>query len=442
MQLEASGGGVTGAVNFSLADASSSSSVRLTPDGLLSGAAYPAGDTELQVTARGQTASGDVQTARRTILLRVQPDPAARDLGVFLHVSDLHLRSLTASGPGSYGQDSTEDLVRSTASLLAALTGDFIVITGDLAGHDNTAAIPLFSAVKAILDEHLPTMRFIVSLGNNDVTPDYHLAADDGQLAALAAAYGDAWLSEETARETFLRGGYFETDVSLTNCLRVLTLNTVWWSSHHWPANATDSDPAGQFAWLESRLSAARANNCTVLLQSHIPPGVAAYDGKALWSESYMASFFDLVDTFADVISAGLFGHVHHDEVRVHESLPMLVAPAVSPIYENNPGVRYVVYDRASFDIVEYVQFKGELGGPWSRFYATRDFDLAPVNAAAIRDVHEAVAADAALLDDYLTVNTVDHGQACQGDETCRRRHVCAIVHFQKADFDACMDQA
>jgi hypothetical protein len=70
---------------------------------------------------------------------------------------------------------------------------------------------------------------------------------------------------EAEATTTFLKGGYFTTAVNLPANLRVVVLNSIYFSTRHWPETLSNgtrpADPSGVFVWLEGVLSAAKANN-------------------------------------------------------------------------------------------------------------------------------------------------------------------------------------
>jgi len=114
-------------------------------------------------------------------------------------------------------------------------------------------------------------------------------------------------------------------------------------------------DPFGQLAWLNQTLTSIKENNRKAFLTGHVPWGLGAYGDKptSQWVEKYTLKFLDLVSKFDDVIQAQMFGHTHHNSVRLPPknykvSSPTLVTASISPVFGNYPTIRIVhVEDKA-----------------------------------------------------------------------------------------------
>ena len=113
----------------------------------------------------------------------------------------------------------------------------------------------------------------------------------------------------------------------------------------------TDPAPA-VLHWLAARLAQARAAGDHVWLLMHIPPGIDVYatlHGDAapkvetMWREDDAAAFASLARQYAPTITMSFAGHTHMDEFRLIDGAgPVLVTPAISPIFGQNPGFRDV----------------------------------------------------------------------------------------------------
>ncbi|PFH35158.1 hypothetical protein BESB_060450 [Besnoitia besnoiti] len=188
-------------------------------------------------------------------------------------------------------------------------------------------------------------LQMIFVVGNNDLPADYHIP---DTLNAWSVALYKLWKpilpADPETKETFERGLFYRTRLAARPQLRVLCLNTVFYSRLAWEVardllqktgmtyekrGETDilegSDPAGQFAWMERELQDARDNREQVLLVGHVPPGVTLHFRSVLehiqqWRDPFVERYRALVLRYSDVVVAHLYGHVHADTLRVLSS--------------------------------------------------------------------------------------------------------------------------
>ena len=147
--------------------------------------------------------------------------------------------------------------------------------------------------------------------------------------------------------------------------LRIIFPNTVFFSAHYrnacGSASAPDPGPA-TLAWLDAEFAAAKQAQERVWLVYHIPPGVDGYETlrqgacpgtiEPMWNQAYAEPFNALLQRYADTIAASFAGHTHMDDFRLLGDDSgyfafVLITPAVSPIFGQNPAFRTVVYDPA-----------------------------------------------------------------------------------------------
>nr|CEL68947.1 TPA: Acid sphingomyelinase-like phosphodiesterase 3b [Neospora caninum Liverpool] len=187
-----------------------------------------------------------------------------------------------------------------------------------------------------------PTPQMIFVVGNNDLPRDYHVPETLNKWSvALYKLWRPILPPDPETKETFERGLFYRTHLTARPSVRVLCLNTVFYSRFAWEKatealirsgqtheklDETDllegSDPAGQFAWMQKELEDARDNQEQVLLVGHVPPGVSVHFWTLLehvqqWRDEYLERYRTLVLRYSDVILAHLYGHVHADTVRV-----------------------------------------------------------------------------------------------------------------------------
>jgi sphingomyelin phosphodiesterase acid-like 3 len=192
--------------------------------------------------------------------------------------------------------------------------------------------------------------------GNYQLQPQGQFLADT--LAILRALVG-ALASLGFDRNWMSYGNYSVTVPGL----RMIFPNTVFFSAnyHNGCGSAADADPgSATLAWLETELAAAERAQQRVWLVYHIPPGVDGFTtlrrGSCpdaiipMWRQTYAEAFYALTRRYSDTIVASFAGHIHMDDFRLLGGDNgyygfVLITPALSPIYGQNPAFRTVTSD-------------------------------------------------------------------------------------------------
>ena len=170
---------------------------------------------------------------------------------------------------------------------------------------------------------------------------------------------------------SFSQGGHCSLKLPRARNHRLIVVNSVVFSMKYANTCGTSNEAPAQneLRWLATALEQARAAGETVWLLLHIPPGI---DGFAtdqslqkngpivtLWHPEWVNQFLQLIERYQGTIQAAFGGHMHMDDFRVIRlnDKPVLfckVAPAISPVYGNNPGFQVVQYDRQTGEIEDY----------------------------------------------------------------------------------------
>eukprot|EP01094_Clydonella_sp_ATCC50884_P028441 TRINITY_DN852_c1_g1_i1.p1 TRINITY_DN852_c1_g1~~TRINITY_DN852_c1_g1_i1.p1 ORF type:complete len:514 (+),score=100.11 TRINITY_DN852_c1_g1_i1:75-1544(+) len=271
---------------------------------------------------------------------------------------------------GRFGCDSPALLAQAAVKGMLAVdpSPDFIVMTGDSAAHDLWSPYLRLLGITqcaSIIQSAFPSTPLIVSIGNNDLVPDYYLRLPQHEASTywLRQLY-DAWKQwiPQDQKNIFLSGGYYS--LALDNVpVTVISLNSVIYNSGHTPLYepTSDPDPGGQFQWITAQLETARAQNRRVYITGHVPPRYGD------WQDGYLETYSGIVTQYADVIAAHLFGHHHTDQFSLINNgtgagnLSMFLSPALSPMSGNNPTFRRMLYDTASGDMLDYHQYYSDL---------------------------------------------------------------------------------
>jgi len=285
------------------------------------------------------------------------------------------------------------------------------------------------------------------ALGNHDTWPVDQLPnpPDNNWLLSKIAQFWQDWLPDETVQKTLLYGGYYTTVV--VPGLRIVSLNTLYYDSH----NIVDegSDPAQQWAWFESVLAMAKTNGEKVWILAHIYPG----NGEAI--DSYSVNFQNLFAVYNQTIIGNFFGHSHKDQFGLfrnpnstdHEVLGMMyIAPSVTPQSIMNPSARVYIYDRDTFEILDYQQYHVDLKQAnkegtmnWTLLYtASSAFNIGDMSFYSWENLAQRLQNDEVAWNSYWTIYNGNITQKC--NDKCRQEILCAINYVNPDDLKNCQD--
>lgn len=287
----------------------------------------------------------------------------------------------------------------------------------------------IMNELATMFAEAFPDVEIIISLGNNDVVPDYYLqlqdepapqgnlsgkSEDSGMLGIIYNALSIEYESSDNFKvglkrssrsllssddkATYLRGGYYS---RVFSGLTVLSINTVLYSSLYEPKPLNAHDPGLQFTWMRKMLTTTRENgHSQAIIVGHIPPAVGSFRHSQLWKENYISTYYAIVHEFDDIIAGQLFGHLHTDEFRVglgqsaipfSLSTPLLLTGSLTPLHGNNPSFRKVFFggkddtvllnESIKYRLLDYESHRYPMSeeGEWTKLYT---FSETYVNAS------------------------------------------------------------
>jgi hypothetical protein len=358
------------------------------------------------------------------------PRPGA---GTFLMLSDIHFNPFTDPGiveqlgakplpecqtasPNLFsrlGSDTNYPLLKSTLENVAATAAarhihfDYIVLTGDLLAHQfdgayhqcvngDAAAYTRFTVetmklVDREISKALPRVPVFQTLGNNDsdggdyAQPSAQFLRDvgrdwGGEWGAISAEVRDAALQE------FTRAGYYAVPNPNVQNNEFIVLNSnVWVARNTSACSAGDPDPGGEFAWMDEVLSGLQRDRRTATLVMHVLPGIDALRSSVgapqpLWTPACIQKFIGTMTHYRAVVCQIYAGHIHRDDFRIlpdregQPLVPIHVAPSVSPVYFNNPGVQVGWYDKSTGDLEDYATLYLDLGNSKTEWAEEYDF--------------------------------------------------------------------
>lgn len=345
---------------------------------------------------------------------------AARADEQWLLVSDLHVDPYAAgTEPSEYGSDTNWPLFESTLAAMRRADSNpaVVVITGDFLAHHfgskahsanpkqstAQAATAVMKRIEGAFARAFPHSQFLIVLGNNDdPCGDYATAPGTAYMAAVARIWAplvDRNGAAPRFKEQFARGGYYTVNLPRVH-LRAVALDDVYWSIVYRSCGRGGSNaPANEATWFGRTLRETPAGARNVVLM-HIPPGTDPVSTLVthrflvvpFLREGTQGQFLGDTSANAARIAFVAAGHLHLHGFRALGGVPILMAPAISPVYNNNPGfLRLQIAPDGT--LRNYQLFAYDIwNGTWAqifdfdRTYGARAFDL-PTLLAAHRSI-------------------------------------------------------
>lgn len=291
-----------------------------------------------------------------------------------------------------YGQDTNYILLKSTLddARKRIPDPDFILYPGDTLAHKwrqqydrlaqgsagNDLAYRAFKSkatrfIAQQFRQRWPNVPILATTGNNDsFCGDYRITP----LGRFSAIFAESWMplsgkeSWSSTRDGSCSGSdHFSIHLPTLPGHRLLVLNNVYWSTRYDNGCGTiTQNPAWeQLTWLDASLAEAHAAGEKVWLLMHIPVGLDSYASiKALeqsdtnsgpvsfYQQSLTSRFARLITQYGPILQVAFAGHTHMDDFRLlrtggKTTLLTKIAPAVCPVFGNNPAYQVYQYDQA-----------------------------------------------------------------------------------------------
>lgn len=397
--------------------------------------------------------------------------------------------TVTGQAMSPYGKDTNYALLESSLAAIADAAGDvdLAIVNGDFLAHSfedkaakalgpaaNPATVSALTVKTTLfvadrLAAALPGKPVFITLGNNDSScGDYRLEPGGTYLAdtreIIRRLAGPDRVDADFDR-TYAAGGYYAARHPTLPDTLVLAVNDVLWSAEYQDACGKGGAAAGEamLAWLRDRLARQKAAGGHVWMIHHIPWGLDSYStARASGSscpaklvpfmkEPFASGFLALLGEYGDVVTASFSGHVHYDDYRLLTDAggkPVVVdkiAPAVSPVFGQNPGFEIFDYDLRSGLPTDFTAWylanlaeasAAVVAGDWKREYTFSEAYRQPgYSAAAVDTLWKALSADGPVRDTFRRLYNVGHGSL---GPIAFPAYLCAIGNPDPASFDTC----
>jgi sphingomyelin phosphodiesterase acid-like 3 len=386
------------------------------------------------------------------------------------------LASSAITAFSTYGSDLNEPLFRSAMEEMRkqAPSPAFVLISGDFLAHDFQQNYQKYATDKSQAaytdfvrktNEYIaskfrkayPGVRIYPTLGNNDSNCGDYAVAPDG---VFLKEFRDIWspiVKSRSFDRRFATGGYYHADVPSLKNVRIIALNTNFFSTkYNNPCGTPGADArpdAGmkELAWLDAELLMARAEGKRVWLLFHIPPGMDVYDtvqyggacptpnAQTFWKDEYTQKYLAITARHRATILGSFAGHTHQDEFRFASGDFIHITPSVTPIFGNNP----------SFEVVD-VERNGSINGyktwhlpnvalPWAYEYS---FDTAyaksKYDTASLTEIAARIGNDEAMRQRYFGYSSSGSAKSTAGALAKWQGYWCGLTAMAANAFTEC----
>jgi sphingomyelin phosphodiesterase acid-like 3 len=405
----------------------------------------------------------------------------------------------TPAAFSQYGSDTNWWLLKSAMDQFPATLPHptFIMVAGDLLAHNFPATYRNIThdkdqqhyrafVLKTVeflamqLQRRFPGTRILITPGNNDNDcGDYTIEAkgaflnDTSRIARELGAGDDEFLS------TWKALGSFNVPHPALPGVRIISLNSIFLSNKYRAlsssqgcAPVSSTAASDLMAWLERNLSEAAEANQKVWLMFHIPPGIDGYASSTssgsqshddaaspdtcgnaivpMWAPEWTTQFDTLLAKYHSTILASFAGHTHSDDFRLigppgSEREFVLINPAISPVYKQNPGFRVVSYrrdgtveDQSTYYLTNLKSASSKSPGRWKREYTfTQKWKARELDTASLGNLYSQVSTNEKVRGRWLKLYAVS-GPAEDSEKPIVRGLYCAVESLTVESYKAC----
>ncbi|CAH6420152.1 Calcineurin-like phosphoesterase [uncultured virus] len=240
---------------------------------------------------------------------------------------------------------------------------DFILWNGDnVDHHDITQSfISNFNEINittSLMNKYFNKSIIIPVIGNHDTYPIDQLWYNFKDTE-LSFALSDIWsnMIPTDQKLSFSHGGYYIK--KLNKKTNLIIINSLLYDSNNIFSYFVN-DPSNQNQWLHDTLQQMRQDDSNVWIVGHIPIG--SYESKTNFTDY----FYNITVEYSDIIKYQFWGHTHEDYYYLfmdNNNKPVgfsFVAPSLVAD-ERFSSFRQYIYDRDSFEILDYIQYNANL---------------------------------------------------------------------------------
>jgi hypothetical protein len=331
-----------------------------------------------------------------------------------------------------------------------------IVMAGDFVAHNlrRSDALPTMVAMAERFNRSFPHAQFVMALGNED-SPcgDYAVAANSSFLRLVANAWAPL-VNRNGAAPDFLRTfphyGFYTAKLPLAGARAVVVDNAFWSALYHDGCGVGGEPTPESFAELEAALTPHGTERRWLVM--HIPPGIDASSTVHRAHRLAIVPFLrpgpretvlGLIDDPARRIEVVITGHVHRFAFRLIDRknstpVPLLISPAVSPIFGNLPS--FLSVDVAPDGVIRNIEEHSFFERGWRDIGGFGTLGASEFSGPALVNLQRRLERDPALRDKYAALY-MGGAPYPDMDASNWRSYWCAATEFNSTVYRDCLDE-
>ena len=350
------------------------------------------------------------------------------------------------------GRDTNFALLDSALAEMRRVDPDppVVVIGGDFLGHrfDYGKARVTMAEIAGRFGHAFPRAQFVPVLGNEDAgCADYGFAPNSAFAQAFATAWAPLVNRGDAApgfAHTFARTGFYVTRLPVERTNAVVIDDVFWSPFYHRCGGASSDESSRLIDELRASLGPAVGRHWIV---AHIPPGIDAYASTQLGRglvvvpslrQEPQAALLGLIADPANNVSLMLAAHTHRFAYRIAGSsehpVPILLIPALSPIFRNAPA--FLTVDVDASGAIRAAEAHALVAGKWEDLGGTRSLGLTRFGAANLAQLQQRIAEDAGARAAFARLYVTGGDPEIDGRNW--RAYWCAASNFTPDAFRKC----
>lgn len=383
----------------------------------------------------------------------------ARAADPWLFVNDVHFDPTAHNRrPARAGRDTNAALLESALAEMQRLAPHppVVVMAGDFLAHHFKRANsgPTMIALARRFDRAFPRAQFVIALGNEDSDcGDYAVTPNSAFLRTVATAWAPLVNRNRAAPDftrTFPRDGFYTAKLPIAGVWAVIVDDTFWSAVYHDSCALRTNPTPASFAELDRALQPGGDERRWLVM--HIPPGIDASSTDYLVHHLAIVPFLrpaprdrllEVVGDPARHVEVVITGHVHRFSYRIIPrrdggAVPLLVSPAVSPIYGNSPS--FLTVEVGTNGVITNLEEHSYYDRSWHDVGGLGTLGASEFSGAALVNLQRRLERDPALRQTFATLY-MGAAPYRASDTRYWRSYWCASTEFTSTSFRDCLDE-